>query len=291
MAQTFRRLGSEVTLIHNAGHILNREDADAAEIIQRVFVREGIRLILDAITQRVSIRQGTKVLTVQTGGQAVDIDSDAILVSAGRIPNADGLNLEAAGVAYTATGVTVNDFLQTTNPRIYAAGDISSRFKFTHTANALGRMAMINALFWGRHRASRLIVPWCTYTDPEIAHVGLYEQQAKEQGYHVTTLTVPLAENDRAILDGEDEGFVRVHLKKGTDHILGATIVAAHAGDLLTYFTLLMTMGKGLSALSGPIYPYPTQSEVLKRLTNTHLQTKLTPAVKGLLRRLLAFHR
>ena len=291
MAQTFRRLGSEVTLIHNAGHILNREDADAAEIIQRAFVREGIRLVLDATTQRVAGRQSAKVLTVQAGGQTVELSADAILVSAGRIPNTEGLNLEAAGVAYDATGVKVNDFLQTSNPRIFAAGDVGSRFKFTHTANALGRMAMFNALFWGRHRASRLIVPWCTYTDPEIAHVGLYEQQAKEQGHQVTTLTVPLSENDRAILDGEEEGFVRVHLKQGTDQILGATIVAAHAGDLLTYFTLLMTMGKGLSALSSPIYPYPTQSEVIKRLANAYLQTKLTPAIKGLLRRILAFRR
>ena len=185
----------------------------------------------------------------------------------------------------------VDDTLRTSNPRIYAAGDICAPFKFTHTANPLGRMAMVNALFWGRGRMSRLVVPWCTYTDPEIAHVGLYEQQAKERGEHVTTLTVPLTENDRAILDGEDDGFVRVHLKRGTDQILGATIVAAHAGDLLTYLTLLMTTGKGLSALASPIYPYPTQSEILKRLANAHLQTKLTPWVKQLLARILAWKR
>ena len=138
---------------------------------------------------------------------------------------------------------------------------------------------------------SALVVPWCTYTDPEIAHVGLYEQQAKEHGHEVTTLTAPLADNDRAILDGEDEGFVRVHLKRGTDRILGATIVAAHAGDLLTYFTLAMTMGKGLSALASPIYPYPTQSEVLKKLAGLYLQTKLTPPVKRILSILLAWRR
>lgn len=136
-----------------------------------------------------------------------------------------------------------------------------------------------------------MIVPWCTYTDPEIARVGLYEQQAKERGHEVTTLTVPFADNDRAILDGEDEGFVRVHLKKGTDRILGAAIVAAHAGDLLTYFTLLMGKGQGLSALASPIYPCPTQSEILKRLANQYLQTKLTPIVKQWLGRLLTFRR
>ena len=291
MAQSFRRLGSEVTLIHNASHILNREDADAADIIQRAFQREGVRLVLNAKTQQVSVRDGMKVLAVEEAGRPLEIACDAILVSAGRIPNTDGLNLGAAGVRYDLRGVQADDFLQTTNPRIYAAGDISSPLKFTHTANALGRMAMINALFWGRHRASRLIVPWCTYTDPEIAHVGLYEPQAKERGYQVTTLTVPFAENDRAILDGEDEGFIRVHLKQGTDRILGATIVASHAGDLLTYFTLAMTSGKGLSSLASAIYPYPTQSELIKKLANLHLQTKLSPAVKRLLARLLALRR
>ncbi len=291
MAQTFRRFGSDVIVIHNAGHILNREDADAAAIIQQAFVREGIQLVLSAKTQRVERRGDEKAVTVESSGRTTQITCDAILISAGRAPNLEGLNLEAAGVAYEKTGVTVNDRLQTTNARVFAAGDISAPFKFTHTANALGRMAMINALFWGRNRMSRLIVPWCTYTDPEIAHVGLYEQQAKERGYPVTTLTVPLRENDRAVLDGEDEGFVRVHLKTGTDQMLGATVVAAHAGDLLSYFTLAMTMGKGLSTLAGPIYPYPTQAEVIKRLANTHLQTKLKPWVKRVLRAILAIKR
>ena len=288
MAQTFQRLGSEVVLIHNAGHILNREDADAADIVQRTFQREQIRLLLDAKTQRIDLRQGVKVVVAEQAGRSIEVVCDAILVSAGRSPNLEGLGLDEAGVRYDKTGVAVNDFLQTSNPRIYAAGDVSSAFKFTHTANALGRMAMINALFWGRHRASRLVVPWCTYTDPEIAHVGLYEQQAKERGHQVTTLTARFSDNDRAILDGEDEGFIRVHLKEGTDQILGATIVAAHAGDMLTYFTLAMTSGRGLASLANAIYPYPTQSELIKKLANMHLQTKLKPWVKRLLSAILA---
>jgi len=291
MAQTFQRLGSQVTLVDLAPHVLIREDADAAEIVQRKLVQEGVRLLLNAKAIRAERRDGAKVVVIEQEGRTQEVICDAILVGVGRAPNVEELNLEAAGVAYDKTGVTVNDFLRTTNPRIYAAGDICAPFKFTHTANALGRMAMINALFWGRNRMSRLIVPWCTYTDPEIAHVGLYEPQAKERGIAVRTLTVPLAENDRAILDGEDEGFVRVHLKQGTDQILGATIVAAHAGDLLTYFTLLMSLGKGLSSLSKPVYPYPTQSEVLKKLANLHLQAKLNPTVKRLLKQLLAWRR
>lgn len=293
MAQTFQRLGARVTLVHNAGHLLNREDADAAGIVQRAFLREGIRLVLGAKTQRVTgppQGSGERIVTVEQGGRLEEIPCDAILVSAGRVPNVEGLGLEAAGVAYDATGVRVNDRLRTSNPRIFAAGDVAVPFKFTHTANALGRMAMINALLWGRNRMSRLVVPWCTYTDPEIAHVGLYEHQAVSRGLTVKTLTAPLADNDRAILDGQDEGFVRVHLKAGSDTILGATIVASHAGDLLTYFTMAMTMGKGLSALATPIYPYPTQSEILRKLAGMHLAGKLTPRVKRLLSHLLAWH-
>lgn len=291
MAQTFQRLGSQVTLIDTAGHILVREDADAAEIVQHALLKDGVQLVLNAKVTRVDVRNGANVVVVEQQGRVIDIACEALLVGVGRAPNVEGLNLEAAGVRDDKNGVLVNDFLQTSNARIYAAGDICSRFKFTHTANTLGRWAMMNALFWGRNRASRMIVPWCTYTDPEIAHVGLYESQAKEQGVPVTTLTVPLSENDRAILDGEDEGFVRVHLKQGTDTILGATIVAAHAGDLLTYFTLLMSMGKGLSALSTPIYPYPTQSEVIKKLANAYRQGQLTPRVKHVLARILTVKR
>lgn len=291
MAQAFRRLGSEVTVIHNAGHLLNREDADAAAMVQQAFLREGIRLLLDAKTLRVDVRDGITSVTVEQQGRVVDVACEAILVSAGRVPNLEDLGLDAAGVRYDTTGVLVNDFLQTSNPHIYASGDIAAPFKFTHTANALGRMAMVNALFWGRSRMSRLVVPWCTYTDPEIAHVGLYESQARARGMPVTTLTVPLAENDRAILDGQHEGFVRVHLRRGTDRILGATVVAAHAGDLLTYFTLAMTQGRGLGSLANAIYPYPTQAEVIKRVANTYLQTRLSPGIKRLLRWVLTLRR
>ncbi len=291
MAQTFRRLGAQVTLIDTAAHILVREDADAAELVQQALVREGVQLVLNAKVTRVEVRNGAKVVVVEQQGRSRDLPCDAVLVGVGRMPNTGGLDLDAAGVRYDKTGVLVSDQLQSSNPRIYAAGDIASRYKFTHTANAFGRMAMVNALFWGRNRASSAVIPWCTYTDPEIAHVGLYEPQAKAQGYAVTTLTAPFSDNDRAILDGTDNGFVRVHLKQGTDTILGATVVAAHAGDLLTYFTLAMTNRKGLGSLANAIYPYPTQSEILKKLSGLYLQTKLSPRVKGLLSRILAWRR
>jgi pyruvate/2-oxoglutarate dehydrogenase complex dihydrolipoamide dehydrogenase (E3) component len=245
-----------------------------------------LKLVLTSKVLEIKRQGDMKIVVVEQGGYRREVASDTVLVGVGRAPNVEGLDLEAAGVAYDKQGVQVNDWLQTTNPRIFSAGDICSPYKFTHTASAIGRMAMVNALFHKRlgGRASRLVIPWCTYTDPEIAHVGLYERDAKERGIPVTTVTVPLTDNDRAILDGEDEGFVRVHLKRGTDRILGATVVASHAGDLLTYFTLAMTQHKGLGTLAGAIYPYPTQSEVIKRVANAHLQTKLSPSLKRLLR-------
>ncbi len=291
MAQAFQRLGSHVILINASSHVLPREDQDAAAIVQHAMERDGIQLMHNANVVRVS-RQGSETtVVVEQGGRSHEVRCDALLVGVGRAPNVEGLQLEAASVRYDKNGVVVDDFLQTSNARIFAAGDVASPYKFTHTANATGRIAMINALLLKTQRASRLVIPWCTFTEPEIAHVGLYEQQAKEQGHAVTTLTVPLSDNDRAILDGETEGFVRVHLKQGTDRMLGATIVAAHAGDLLTYFTLAMTQGRGLSSLSAAIYPYPTQSEILRQLASQYQQTKLSPRVKRLTSRWLEWRR
>ena len=292
MAETFQRLGSHVILVDQADHVLVREDADAAALVQQAFIHDGIRLVLSAKVVRIEQRGAEKVVVVEREGRTEELLCDAILIGVGRAPNIENLNLEAAGVAYERHGVTVNDHLQTTNLRVYAAGDVCSPFKFTHTANALGRMAMVNALLWGfGGRMSRLVVPWCTYTDPEVAHVGLYEQQAKDRGYEVTTLTEPLADNDRAILDGQDGGFVRVHLKRGTGTILGATVVASHAGDLLTYFTMAMIGGKGLASLTAPIYPYPTQAEAIKRLANQYFATKLSPLLKNILSRVMTWKR
>lgn len=177
----------------------------------------------------------------------------------------------------------MDDRLRTANPRVYAAGDICSPHKFTHTADAQARILLANALFAGRQKVSGLTVPWCTYTDPEIAHVGMYERDAKGKGIPVTTLTVPLATVDRAILDGETEGFARVHLRKGTDTILGATIVARHAGEMIGELSLALTAGLGLSAIGSTIHPYPTQAEAIKKLADAHNRTRLTWVVQKVL--------
>lgn len=283
MAQVFARFGSRVSLIELGTHILGREDGDAAEILHGAFVREGIDLQLGVKIAGVETSGSDKILHLERDGKRIDVTVDAILVGVGRAPNLDGLGLEKAGIKFDRSGVLVNDNLQTSNPNVYAAGDICFPFKFTHTADALARILIANALFMGRQKASALTIPWCTYTDPEIAHVGMYEGDAKEKGIELTTLTVPLSDIDRAVLDGETEGFARVHLRKGTDRILGATIVARHAGEMINEFSLAITNGLGISAIGKTIHPYPTQAEVIKRLADAYNRTRLTPFVKNLL--------
>lgn len=292
LAQAFARFGSEVHLLSNGPKILPREDDDAVELLHRALVRDGIRLQLDSRVMGASIQAGEKVLQIQQGARISELRVDAILIGVGRQPNVEGLNLEAAGVVYDRhEGVNVNDRLQTSNHRIFAAGDICSRYKFTHAADAMARIAIQNALFLGRAKASRLVIPWCTYTDPEIAHVGLYEHEAQERGIAVRTFVQELRHVDRAILDGETEGFVKVHVRAGGDRIVGATIVARHAGEMISELTLAMTAGVGLGTLARTIHPYPTQSEAIKRAADAYNRTRLTPAVKRLFERWLAWRR
>ncbi|MCK9419325.1 MAG: mercuric reductase [Nitrospirae bacterium] len=283
LSQAFARMGSEVTIIETANHLLVREDADAAELVQQSMLRDGVKLSLNAKILKTEKRGADKVITLEQGGKTVELTGDEILVSVGRAPNVNGMGLEAAGIAFDpGTGVMVNDMLQTSNPRVYAAGDICFPYKFTHTADALARIVIANALFKGRQKTSSLVVPWCTYTDPEVAHVGMYETDAHDKGIEVLTLTVPLSEVDRALLDGEAEGFARVHLKKGSDKILGATIVASHAGEMINELSLAITAGLGLSAIGKTIHPYPTQAEAIKRLADVYNRTRLTPFIKKL---------
>jgi pyruvate/2-oxoglutarate dehydrogenase complex dihydrolipoamide dehydrogenase (E3) component len=292
LAQTFARLGSEVVILERGSHILPREDRDAAEIVKNAFIRDGVRLALDTKTISVARNGDERVISAEHGGRGIEIAVDEILVGVGRAPNMDGLGLEAAGIAYDPRqGVKVDELLRTSNPRVYAAGDICFPYKFTHTADALARIVIANALFMGRQKSSALVVPWCTYTDPEVAHVGMYEQEARDRGIGVTTLTVPLGEVDRAVLDGETEGFARVHLKRGSDRILGATVVARHAGEMISEMTLAMTSGLGLSAIGRTIHPYPTQAEALKRLADAYNRTRLTPFVQKILSAWLRWQR
>jgi pyruvate/2-oxoglutarate dehydrogenase complex dihydrolipoamide dehydrogenase (E3) component len=281
LAQAFQRLGSRVVLFHKYPFLLNREDICASEIIQKQFEREGIQLILNTQVEKVTMESDGKMIHYVSHGSPRKIVVDEILVGTGRKPNTDDLDLEAAYIDYDPhCGVMVNDRLQTTQPHIFAAGDICMEWKFTHAADAAARIVIQNALFGGRKKLSSLVVPWCTYTDPEIAHVGLYEREVIKQGIEPKSYIRKMSEVDRARTDGETDGFVKVIVQKGTDHILGATIVAPHAGEMIGELTLAMTHGLGLAKIASVIHPYPTQAEAIKQVADAYRRTRLTPFVK-----------
>ena len=282
LAQAFARFGSRVTLIERGDQLLGREDRDAAAFVEASLRRDGLTILFGATLKGVRVGGTEKILTVECDGSTSELRADAILAAVGRAPNVEGLGLEAAGVAFGPTGVSVDDRLRTSNPRIFAAGDVASRFKFTHAADALARVAIQNALFLGRARASALTIPWCTYTDPEVARVGINEFQAEHESIPVRTIVQPLAEVDRAVLDGETEGFVKVLVEAGGDKVLGATVVARHAGEMISELTLAMVGGLGLKTLAKTIHPYPTQAEAIKKVGDAYNRSRLTPAVKRL---------
>lgn len=271
MAQAFACFGSEVCLFEKAERILTREDSDAAAIVQDQMQRDGVCLMLNSSGMTVKpTGDGGICISVTQNGVPGETIVDQLLVAVGRAPNTDGLNLEAVNVKYGRSGVDVNDHLQTSHPRIYAAGDICSKYQFTHAADFQARIVIQNALFaigpFGRKKASSLIIPWATYTSPEVAHVGMYAHEAQEADIEIDTYVQELAENDRAILEGQGNGFVKVHTKKGTDQIVGTTIVAENAGDLISEITLAMANGFGLSKIGSTIHPYPSQADAMRRL-------------------------
>lgn len=223
-------------------------------------------------------------ISVDSHGTKHRIAADKVLVATGRAPNVTGLGLEAAGVEFDEkSGVRVNDRMQTTNPRIFAAGDVCSRFRFTHAADFAARLVIGNSLFPGRSKFSRLVIPSCTYTTPEVAQVGLSAEEAEASGIAVDTYTQQMSDTDRAVLDGDTAGFVRIHTYRNTDRIAGATIVAAHAGDLIAVVTTALTHGIGLKKIASVIQPYPTQADAVRRIGDQYNRTRLSPFVKRLL--------
>ncbi|MEO9020122.1 MAG: mercuric reductase [Gemmatimonadaceae bacterium] len=275
MAQAFCRLGVETTIVQNWPLFLPREERDAAQLLSDSFARDGIRIRLDTNVVSVRVVGGETLVDLVHDDYRNTIAVDAILAGVGRTPNVGDFDLEAAGVVYDESrGVHVDDFLCTDNPCIFAAGDVCLEHKFNATAEASARIAVENALFSEHRRLSELVIPWCTYTDPEIAHVGMYVREAREQGISVKTFTIPLHEVDRAIADGEEAGFVKIHVRERTDQILGATIVASHAGEMISELTLAMVAGVGLSTLANVIHPYPTQAAAIRRAAEAYELTQ-----------------
>ena len=294
LSQAFARFGASVHLLA-ANQILIREDRDAAERVENALRRDGVQIVSGCNITKVFRENGAKVVELECAQECQVVTVDEILVAVGRAPNVEGIGLESAGVDYDSRkGIVIDDHLQTTNQKIFAAGDCCFQYKFTHTADALARIVIQNALFgfpFMKKRASALTIPWCTYTDPEIAHVGMYERDARAKGISVRTIVQELKDVDRAILDGEDDGFVKIHVKDGSDRILGATIVAAHAGDMISELTLAMNAGAGLGAIASTIHPYPTQAEAIKKAGDALNRSRLTPTVKRLFARWLAWTR
>lgn len=285
LAQAFARLGSDVTLIEQSEQLLGREDQDAANIVQAALEHDGVQVKRQTSVLRVTSNEtGTHTIVIRDGANESELSVDKILVAAGRTPNVDSLNLAAAGVTFDPhQGVTVDDYLRTTNPQVYAAGDVCSRFKFTHAADFMARIAIQNSLFFGRARASALTIPWCTYTSPEVAHVGLSERSARDVGVVIQTFQQKLDHIDRAILQDETRGFVKIHVRAGSDQIVGATIVAEHAGEMIGEIVLAINHRIGLRQLASNIHPYPTIAEAIRKCGDAYNKTRLTPFVKRLL--------
>ena len=282
LAQTFAAFGSAVTLIESGDQILSHDDQDAAAVVREQLESDGVRIICGG--KELTVGPG-KHLKIDSGVCQLDQTFSHILVAAGRQPNVESLNLKAAEIEFSDRGVEVTDELQTTNENVFAAGDVASKFKFTHAADFMARAVIQNALFFGSKKVSDLVIPWCTYTTPELAHVGV-----TPDGTGTEAFTQRFEHIDRAILEGETEGFVRVHVEKGGDRILGATIVARNAGNMISQLSQAITHGIGLSDLAKVISPYPTQAEAIRKLGDTYNKQKFEGSLaKKLAKKLTEF--
>ena len=286
LGQAFARFGSDVVLWEQADQLLPRDDADAASVVERVLRRDGVDIELGAeVTAVLPTEHGIEVAFGRDGAvQRCGVE--ALLLAAGRRPNVQGLGLEAAGVDYGSEGIRVDARLRTSNKSVFAVGDVASGLQFTHLASHLAdvqaRLAVRNALFLGRRKAESLVAPWCTYTDPELAHVGHTASSASADGYEVQTLTLPMEQVDRARLADDDPGFLRLHLERGTDRILGGTLVCDRAGDLIGQLSAAMNQGMNPSRFADLAFPYPTHAEIFRRAGEQLRRQKLTPAISKL---------
>jgi len=276
LAQAFARFGSRVTILEAEDRILGKDDPDAAAVVAEALRRDGVEIVCGARIASVARRDDRKRIEFEGGAQA--IDADEILVAAGRTPNIAALELDAAGVDHDLhKGVTTDDRMRTSNAGVFAIGDVASAFQFTHAADAQARLVVRNALFHGRGKKRDLLIPWCTYTQPELAHVGIDAAEVARRGDDIESLTIALESLDRARLAGETGGFLRVHLQSGSDTILGATMVGAHAGEIISQLTQAMVTGTGLSKLGEVVFPYPTLAEAVKKAADQYGRRRLTP--------------
>jgi pyruvate/2-oxoglutarate dehydrogenase complex dihydrolipoamide dehydrogenase (E3) component len=289
LAQAFCRLGTKTIIVQDKPLFLGREERDAAQLLSDSFARDGIEVRLNTTAIAVRVENGEKLVDLVSDDYRNTVAVDAILTGIGHLPNVRQLGLELAGVEYDIIkGVHVDDFLRSSNPNIYAAGDVCLEHKYTHTAEAAAHIVVENALFGGRERLSELVIPWCTFTDPEIAHVGLYVREANRLEIPVKTFTIPMHEISRAATDSQEDGFVKIHVKGRTDKILGATIVARHAGDMINEVTLAMVAGIGLRTLARVIHAFPTHATAIQKAAQAYYRTRFTSTIQARAQRWLA---
>ena len=294
LAQAFQRLGSQVTVFSRSNKILPKEDPDAARIVEASLRDDGVTILYNVDYKRIESTGGKPPLTMilNVNNEPRTLEFDALLVAAGRKPTVNGLGLESAGVEFDERmGIKVDDRLRSSNPNVYAVGDVATKYQFTHIADFTARLVIRNALFFGRDKFSSLLIPWATYTDPEVAHVGLYEKDLDERNIPYVTIEREFADVDRSIVEGETNGFVKIHVKKGSDQILGATIVGSHAGDMISEITVAMQSEMGLGKLASVIHPYPTAAEAIRQCGDAYNRQRLTPTVKSIFYRLMALQR
>lgn len=280
LAQAFAVLGIKVTLVEVANRILPKDDADAAEVVANALRRDGVDVRTAAKVAAVTPADGAKVVTLESARGTEEIPADALLIATGRAPNVEDLGLNAVGVEYGRAGIEVDTRLRTTNRRVFAIGDVNGGLQFTHAADAQARAVIANALFWGRTRVDPRLIPWCTYTSPELAHVGIIGADPQHGGNRRSTpITVPMAAADRTRIDGADAGFLRVHVK-GNGRIAGATVVAEGAGELIGLIAQAMRTGARLDSLSDLVLPYPTRGEIVRKAADQWRKRRLSPSLQ-----------
>ena len=267
LTQSFARLGVDVTQVEMAPQLMGREDPEISELVQQKFSAEGVKVLVNHRAKQFIQKNGQQFLIAEHAGKDIEIAFDTLLVAVGRAANTTGFGLEALGVRLTARGtIEVDEFLQTSIPTIYACGDVAGPYQFTHTAAHQAWYSSVNSLFGlvRRFKVDYTVIPWATFTEPEVARVGLNETEAKQQGVAYEVTRFDIDDLDRAIADSEAHGFIKVLTVPGKDTILGVTIVGEHAGDLIAEYVLAMKHGLGLNKILGTIHIYPTLAEANK---------------------------
>ncbi|HMB89751.1 MAG TPA: FAD-dependent oxidoreductase [Rhodothermales bacterium] len=289
MAQAFRRFGTRVTVIDQAEGILQKDDPELTEMLQQVLVDEGIAYVFKANVQKVTHSDGQMAIQVKQDGQQQTIEADTLLLATGRRPNLDTLDLDAAGVAYTANGITINDHCRTNQQHIYAVGDVTGRYQFTHMSEHMAKVAASNALYKLPLKIDTKQVPWCTYTDPELAHVGAREKELQDNGTSYHTYRFPYTKVDRAITEGETTGLIKVFAKKWSGKILGATILGAGAGDLICEYAVAMKNGVTLREIADTIHPYPSYGLAARRAADQWYVQKQSTTLVRMMQKLFGY--